>query len=278
MHWTRMIATTLLLAGCAGGPPPRPTTDGPETSPPLELDRVPDAVPRVEPLRVGGPNRPYTVFGVSYVPITTDRPFKERGLASWYGRKFHGQATASGEIYNMYAMTAAHPTLPLPSYVRVRNPSNGREVIVRVNDRGPFHRGRIIDLSYTAALKLGLLRGLGIVEIERLTHDEIRAGSWRRGPPATTPPIDEPERAAVAPAAPGYWVQLGAFRQRDGAVELQRRVAREQETLAPLLAIFEERAMHRLQAGPFASRGEALDIAERMRDALRLVPVIVDRR
>jgi rare lipoprotein A len=275
-----MIATALLLAGCAGGPPPRPATDGPEASPPLELDRVPDAVPQVEPLRVGGPNRPYQIFGVSYVPITTDRPFKERGLASWYGRKFHGQPTASGEIYNMYAMTAAHPTLPIPSYVRVRNPSNGREAIVRVNDRGPFHRGRIIDLSYTAALKLGLLRGLGIVEIERLTHDEIRAGTWRRDAVAAAPPIDvvrEPERAAT-PAAQGYWVQLGAFRQRDGAVELQRRVAREQETLAPLLAIFEERAMHRLQAGPFVSRDQALDVAERVRSALRLVPVIVERR
>jgi rare lipoprotein A len=174
-----LVCVALLLAGCASAPPPQTATDGPEVSPPLELERVPDAVPRVEPLRAGGPNRPYEVFGVSYVPITSDRPFKERGLASWYGRKFHGKRTASGEIYNMYAMTAAHPTLPIPSYVRVRNVANGRTVIVRINDRGPFHRGRIIDLSYTAALKLGLLRGLGIVEIERLTHDEIRAGSWR---------------------------------------------------------------------------------------------------
>lgn len=275
-----LTVAALLLAGCAGGPPPRPATDGPETSPPLELDRVPDAVPQVEPLRVGGPNRPYQVFGVAYVPITSDRPFKERGLASWYGRKFHGQPTASGEIYNMYAMTAAHPTLPIPSYVRVRNPSNGREVIVRVNDRGPFHKGRIIDLSYTAALKLGLLRGLGIVEIERLTHDEIRAGSWRRDREAAAPAIEvarEPERAAT-PGAQGFWVQLGAFRQPDGAVELQRRVAREQQALAPLLAIFEERAMHRVQAGPFASREQALDVAERVRGELGLRPVIVERR
>src|SRR6185436_16130865 len=123
--------------------------------------------------------KPYEVLGVAYVPLTTDRPFKERGLASWYGRKFHGRPTASGEPYNMYAMTAAHPTLPIPSYVRVRHIASGREVIVRVNDRGPFHRGRIIDLSYTAALRLGVLRGVAPVEIERLTNEEIRSGNWR---------------------------------------------------------------------------------------------------
>jgi rare lipoprotein A len=170
------VVAAAWLAGCASTPP---TTDGPEASPPPDLERVPDVVPRVEPLRVGGPNRPYELNGVAYVPITADRAFKERGLASWYGRKFHGRPTASGEIYDMYAMSAAHPTLPIPSYVRVRNPANRREVIVRVNDRGPFHRGRIIDLSYTAALKLGVLRGLANVEIERLTHDDIRAGRWR---------------------------------------------------------------------------------------------------
>ena len=110
--------------------------------------------PKVESIRSGGPNKPYEVFGREYVPFTQDRAFRERGLASWYGRKFQGRPTASGEIYDMYAMTAAHPTLPIPSYARVRNPANGREIVVRVNDRGPFHPGRIIDLSYTAALKL----------------------------------------------------------------------------------------------------------------------------
>ncbi|MBS0340730.1 MAG: septal ring lytic transglycosylase RlpA family protein [Proteobacteria bacterium] len=169
----------MLLAGCASGP--RSGRDGGPAQPPADLSQLQDAQPRVENIRSsGGTAKPYTVLGRSYVPITDDRPFRESGLASWYGTKFHAGATASGEPYDMYAMTAAHKTLPLPSYVRVRNPANGREAIVRVNDRGPFHDGRIIDLSYAAASKLDLLRGVAPVEIERLTNDEIRAGTWQR--------------------------------------------------------------------------------------------------
>ena len=138
--------------------------------------------------------------------MTQDRAFKERGLASWYGRKFHGRRTASGETYDMYAMTAAHPTLPIPSYARVRNPANGREVIVRINDRGPFHPGRIVDLSYTAALKLDLLRGVAPVEVERITHAEIRAGRWlsaRAGDnPSAAAPNAEAEEARVRALLP----------------------------------------------------------------------------
>ena len=163
----------LLLAGCAG-PVRTPGRDGPGLNPPPGLERVPDAQPRVEPLRVGGPNKPYEIFGQRYVPLTADVAFREKGGASWYGRKFHGLPTSSGEIYDMYAMTAAHRTLPIPSYAWVRNPANGRTVIVRVNDRGPFVAGRVIDLSYTAALRLGLLAGVAPVEVARLTHAEIR--------------------------------------------------------------------------------------------------------
>ncbi len=123
---------------------------------------------------MGGPNKPYEVLGQRYVPLTTDAPLQEYGGASWYGRKFHGLPTSSGEIYDMYAMTAAHKTMPIPSYARVRNPANGRQVIVRINDRGPFAAGRVIDLSYVAALKLDLLRGVAPVQVERLTHREIR--------------------------------------------------------------------------------------------------------
>src|ERR1700690_2605358 len=108
--------------------------DGPGDNPPANLDAIPDAVPRVEPLNRFA-NRPYTVFGREYVPATSLRPYKERGIASWYGRKFHNQKTSSGEVYDMYAMTAAHPTLPLPSYARVTNVSTGKSVVVRVNDR-----------------------------------------------------------------------------------------------------------------------------------------------
>jgi len=176
-----MAVAAALLAGCASGPSgsPRSGQDGPEANPPTGLAQVPDAVPRIEPLRTGGPNKPYRVLGRSYTPMTEDLPLQESGLASWYGRKFHGQPTSNGEIYDMYAMTAAHKTMPLPSYARVRNPANGREIIVRVNDRGPFADGRVIDLSYTAALKLGVLRGVAPVEVQRLTFDDIRHGRWR---------------------------------------------------------------------------------------------------
>jgi rare lipoprotein A len=318
---------------------------------------MPDAEPRLESIRKGGPNKPYEALGRVYTPRTDDQPYTERGLASWYGRKFHGRPTSSGEIYDMYAMTAAHPTLPIPSYARVRNPANGREVIVRINDRGPFHRGRVIDLSYTAALKLDALDGVRKVEVERITYEDIRTGAWRREGPATTmlarapeaadvpqpkapdaapsrqaevtPASDTPpvsESAATAPAQrvgeepttvdatasaavpatsagvdtpvkawgditpenpptrettsafSGFWLQLGVFRQRDGALDLRRRVANELGWLAPLLAIFDDRTVHRLQAGPYTSQSEARGAAERIRNSLRLVPVIVERR
>jgi rare lipoprotein A len=304
----------LVLAGCAGGPRPSPADldarrDGPGDKPPTDLLRVPDASPRLETVRSGGPNKPYEVLGQAYTPLVGDPPLLERGLASWYGRKLHGQGTATGETYDMYAMTAAHKTMPLPSYARVRNPANGREVVVRVNDRGPFHSDRVIDLSYTAALRLGLLGGVAPVEVERITYAAIRTGAWRApalpgtdeglagSPLASAPLLPEaagwladdaiaeigrradapPVRDADAPAAPGFWLQLGAFGRRDGALGLQQRVAREVDWLAPLLAIFNDRSLHRLQAGPYASRADAASAAERVRAALQRVPVIVER-
>lgn len=368
MRWFA-LAVAAALAGCASAPPertgpassvpgvvartgpaPAAERDGPEANPPAGLAAIPDAEPRVEPVRAGGPNKPYDALGRNYVPFTDERPFVERGLASWYGKKFQGRRTASGELYNMYAMTAAHPTLPIPSYARVRNPANGREVVVRINDRGPFHPGRIVDLSYTAALKLGVLRGVAPVELERITPEDIRSGAWQRGEavalqaqrgaaasmaaqakpevktaavstataatstaPAgtTTAPTSEAATAASAtsaatvtaadasaavaataqaetPAAPaltahtpsarGYWVQIGAFRERSGAETFQRRVTEELGWLAPLLAIFDDQKLHRLQAGPYPSRGEAGSALQRIGQALQLKPVIIERK
>ena len=136
-------------------------------------------MPRIEPF-LARANRPYVALGRSYTPLTTDVAFRERGLASWYGKQFHGNRTASGEIYDMFAMTAAHPTLPLPSYVRVTGVRSRQSIIVRVNDRGPFKSDRIIDLSYAAASRLGFVAaGTGQVEIERITHAQIASGEWR---------------------------------------------------------------------------------------------------
>jgi rare lipoprotein A len=289
------LACALLLGACASRGPaprpaePRPDRDGPHASPPPGLERVPDAVPRVEPLRVGGPNKPYEVFGRRYVPMTDDLPLREVGGASWYGRKFHGQPTSSGEPYDMHAMTAAHRTMPIPSYARVRNPANGREVIVRVNDRGPFVDGRVIDLSYTAALRLGLLGGVATVEVERLTHDDIRAGRWRgaddpiaafaRALPAG-PDDGVPGDTPVGTPPPGWWLQLGAFRTREAARQwLQRtRDAALADGGASSIALFEEDGWFRVQAGPFADRAAALDVAQRLRERHALSAQPVERR
>ncbi|MBL8347778.1 MAG: septal ring lytic transglycosylase RlpA family protein [Rubrivivax sp.] len=162
-----------LFTGCASAP----GVDGPPENPPPGIERTPDAVPRLEPIRVGGPNKPYSVAGRAYVPLAGDVAFSESGLASWYGRKFHGRPTSSGEPYDMFAMTAAHKTLPIPSYARVRNPANGREIVVRVNDRGPFAEGRVIDLSYAAAAKLGLLAAVAPVTVRRITFGDMRAAN-----------------------------------------------------------------------------------------------------
>jgi rare lipoprotein A len=178
-HALLCCAAAALLAACSTSKP-RPggfyQNDGPPDRVPADILRTPDAVPRVEPFHRFA-NRPYTALGRSYTPMTEDKPFRQRGLASWYGRQFHGNRTSSGEIYDMFAMTAAHPTLPIPSYVRVRHLASGATVIVRVNDRGPFKHDRVIDLSYAAAVRLGYAAvGTADVEVVRLTHADIRAG------------------------------------------------------------------------------------------------------
>ncbi|EJN09881.1 septal ring lytic transglycosylase RlpA family protein [Herbaspirillum sp. YR522] len=161
--------------------------DGPGDHVPDGLLDVADAEPQVEPVSRAA-SRPYAVFGKTYVPITDTQPFIQRGIGSWYGKKFHGQKTSSGELYDMYKMTAAHPTLPIPSYARVTNLKTGKQVIVRVNDRGPFHSSRIIDLSYTAALKLGYLgTGSSELEVERILPEEAqRMSEARRNGGVTT--------------------------------------------------------------------------------------------
>lgn len=301
----------LYLAGCASGPGGRvasptssqgaraPDRDGPPSDAPPDLISQPDAVPQVEPIKPGGPNKPYTVLGQSYEPVVQDLPLKERGVASWYGAKFHGRKTASGELFSMYSMTAAHRTLPIPSYARVRNVANGKEVIVRVNDRGPFHANRVLDLSYAAALKLGVTSaGSGTVEVERLTFDEIRSGAWRKGDPGESVADDAPTVAApqgapvasppvqVSPAvarayttpAQGFWVQVAALSKRDGVERLQQRVAVELSPLMPLVAVFHEAPLFKLQLGPFTSKDEAHAAARQVRDALQISPLVLQRR
>ncbi len=315
------VVLTLLVSGCASGPKApasspgtAPQRDGPPLSVPPNLADLPDVVPQIEPIREGGPNKPYVVLGQSYEPLRGDVEWSEKGGASWYGNKFHGRRTASGELYSMYGLTAAHKTLPIPSYVRVRNVRNGKEVIVRVNDRGPFVSGRVIDLSYAAAIKLDIAAaGVGQVEIARLTFDEIRSGAWQRGTvldpdptrlAAAPVPAESPARAtpfasplntesaasfgdsslvaptarAHTPAARGFWVQLAALSRRDGVDKLQQRIADQLSGLLPLLAVFHESPHYKLQAGPYASKHEAQQAAMQVRQALQLKPMVIERR
>jgi rare lipoprotein A len=227
--------------------------DGPGASPPANLSEVPDAVPAAEPLHRHA-NRPYTVFGKGYVPLSALGPHRERGLASWYGKKFHGRKTSSGEVYDMYKMTAAHKTLPIPSYARVTSLSNGRSVVVRINDRGPFHGERIIDLSYAAAHRLGYIQaGSAMVEVESILPDDTRE------------------------SAGGHYVQVGAFSSRENAEDFRGRVARELSWLTESVQVLSIGDLWRLHVGPYRSGDAARSIAERIETQLNLKPFLVVR-
>ena len=252
-----LILITALAAGCASTPRGGYyQDDGPHRRPEVDVSKVPDAVPRNETHNERN-NRPYTVFGVNYRPLKSAKGYRERGVASWYGKKFHGQRTANGETYDMYTMSAAHKTLPLPSYLRVRNLNNGKSVIVRVNDRGPFRENRIVDLSYAAATKLGIIgTGTGIVEIEALTGDEPVTQTATRAPD----PVPLPKAAA-----PRLYLQVGAFTSRDNAEGLKLRL-----TGADLKSVHIQNAdldatpLYRVRIGPLDSVDESDRLAARV--------------
>jgi rare lipoprotein A len=272
--------------------------DGPADEIPDGLDDIPDAEPKWEPLHKPA-TKPYVVLGKEYVPNTSVRPYKVRGIASWYGKKFHGQKTSIGEPYDMFAMTAAHPTLALPSYVRVTGLQTGKSVIVRITDRGPFHADRVIDLSYTAAYKLGLINGgSGQVEVEAIIpgeamsttyaqvtppakpaeRDDIELLAKRMGqeerPVQTAPPATTASEAALPK---GIYLQLGAFANADNAENLKNHLTRELDWVAEPMRVNPGNGIHRLQLGPYASRGDADKVAEKIRSALGYKPTLVIR-
>jgi rare lipoprotein A len=291
MHRLAVAALLVVLAGCSAGPPKAPSTgapsaappsryysdDGPPTNVPDNLDTIPDAVPRLEPLHRFA-NRPYTVLGREYVPATSLRPYRERGVASWYGRKFHGQKTSIGEVYDMFAMTAAHPTLPLPSFARVTNPANGRSVVVRVNDRGPFLHARVIDLSYAAAHRLGIAqRGSGEVEVEAILPAEVAVASTPLPPvTAAQPPAPLPETAVVAEAgvAAGFVVQLGAFASFANAQAFLAHVQNQTASAAVEPRVRQVGSLWRVYVGPYTDRDEAARVAQRIGEAFGLAATV----
>lgn len=265
-------AISLTLTACGGNPPvhakpPSPTApaknggyyldDGPEANPPANLDAIPDAVPRDEPLHRFA-NRTYVALGNTYTPQTERRTHHEEGLASWYGRRFHGKKTASGELYDMYAMTAAHTTLPIPSYARVTLLNSGKSVVVRINDRGPFHSARIIDLSYAAAYKLGYIKnGSARVRVERLD-----------------PTATDTQGEALQE---GVYLQVGAFSRPENAQHLLERLTRTLELDASRTRVVLNGILHRVQLGPYANDEAAQADRARVRERLDLSAVLVRR-
>lgn len=271
----------LALGACSTVPDQRGSVPG---SAPRDIMAIPDAVPKVEPRsRYGNPAN-YVVFGKRYQVMPTSNGYVERGIASWYGPDFHGKRTSSGDPYDMYGMTAAHKTLPLPTYARVTNLSNGRSIVVRINDRGPFVTNRIIDLSYTGAAKLGLLgHGTGMVEVRALDPRRPDPGPTLievRNTPATLPSRPAPPSTSVAakpaptlldriipPAhaddtppthTPTLYLQIGAFASRDNAEQLRSKLS---AAHVPGIHISEtlsnQRPLYRVRVGPLASAAEA---------------------
>ncbi len=257
--------------------------DGPGANPPPDLASIPDARPKVEPLDPAA-NRPYQALGREYVPLTRVQPFHERGLASWYGRRYNGLKTSSGERYDMYAMTAAHPVLPIPSYARVTDLANGRSVVVRINDRGPFWPGRIIDLSYAAAYTLGFIgTGSAMVEVDSIVPGETQLA--RVVPPATqqlvvarpAAPGATPPSARVAPEPSGFYLQLGAFSARASAESFRARVYRELAWLSDAIHVIASDGLFKLHLGPYRTPDQARAVAARIQAELNFKPVFVVR-
>ena len=271
----------VMLAACSGpsaqrpgsSPPPPPRSSipppvQPSPTPPLPppaavLEQTPDAVPRDEPRSLRGNPPWYEVFGKRYYVMATSEGYRERGVASWYGPNFHAKSTSSGELYDMYAMTAAHKTLPLPCYARVTNLANGRSVVVRINDRGPFVSNRIIDLSYTAAHKLDMTRaGTAFVEVVVVTPGALPDTARAVATPQTVPSL----------AGPVLYLQAGAFGQQANAQDLAQRLRRDGFVDVNVLPPDALAALYRVRLGPIA------DVASFDRIAARLAGLGIDAR
>lgn len=243
--------------------------DGPDSNPPTNLDSIPDAIPKIEPLRRNN-MRPYVALGKTYQPLTELSAYKKRGTASWYGRRYHGNKTAIGEIYDMYAMTAAHPTLPLPSYARVTNVNNGKSIVVRINDRGPFLSNRIIDLSYTAAYKLDILaKGSAQVEVESIIPSASRSTTEITRAPEQLPPSN----ASVKKEE--IYLQLGAFGTVDNASKFLTNMRSELPWLVATLGIAQKDGLFKIKAGPFANLVLAKNTANQIAQRLAIKPVLL---
>jgi rare lipoprotein A len=262
--------------------------DGPGDNPPNNIESIPNAVPKKEPLH-SRTNRPYKALGATYKPMTSYQPYKARGIASWYGKRFHGKKTSNGETYDMYGMTAAHTILPLPSYVKVTNPANGRWVIVRVNDRGPFKHGRIIDLSYAAAYKLGYTtKGSTLVEVEAIDPDNASSYQTTEVKPETLAAVGS--NASIAPteqtaltanqstqAVNGFFVQAGAFKSEANADSVINKLqGLDIDQNSGINKVYND-GLHRLKIGPYDNKQAADKTAADIRRQLNIPAITVNQ-
>ncbi len=244
-----IILIAIVLQACSSSSRYKINQDhGP--SDPVDVSDIKNAIPKAEPRSKYGNPKNYKVLGKWYSVMPSSAGYTEKGIASWYGKKFHGHRTSSGETYNMYAMTAAHKTLPLPTYVRVTHLENGRSVIVKVNDRGPFHNNRIIDLSYSAAKKLGVTaKGTGAVEVSAINPE-----TYRKKQPYQ-PKIKRPSALSTYPVKNQYklFLQVGAFNSQKNAHKLHKRLSRmfKQQQIHSDFA--SEKNIYRVRIGPLAS-------------------------
>lgn len=238
--------------------------DGPPDNPPANLDSIPDAIPRIEPLRTAN-MRPYDALGQTFTPMTSLTPYRERGIASWYGRRYHGKQTASGEVYDMYAMTAAHPTLPIPSYARVTNLNNGKSIVVRINDRGPFLANRVVDLSYTAAYKLDILaNGSTPVVVETIIPGV-----------ASSPPMEKimPPRRSNSQNN-NIYLQLAAFGSASNAHNFLAQIRSELPSITHQTDITNEGGLYKIRTGPYLSEISARKSAEEITQRIAIRPIL----
>ncbi len=244
------IASLLLLSGCASKESSRYSIKqdrGPDQA--VDMSKVPDAVPRHEPHSRWGNKSPYQVLGKRYYVLPSAEGYRERGIASWYGKKFHGHTTSNGEVYDMYEMSAAHKSLPLPTFVRVTNLDNNRQVVVRVNDRGPFHDERLIDLSYAAAYRLGVLQhGTARVEVEAIAPGSATDTRLLATQKLSAVPSDQ---AAIT----GRTLQIAALSNEANANRLAADLSAQLEEPAMVVAVERgDRTLYRVQLSPLTGR------------------------
>ena len=266
--------------------------DGPGDNAPADIDNIPDATLKTEVPMVRA-NKPYMALGQQYVPMTSFVPYKKQGVASWYGKRYHGKKTSTGEIYDMYAMSGAHTVLPIPSYAKVTNPANGRSVIVRINDRGPFKHDRLIDLSYAAAYKLRLIgQGSGLVEVESI---DTSADAMQKM--AKNTPVNTQNLLAVQPETPvatakqtvtsapdvstvtnnigsQYYIQVGAFKSETNGDILQKKIQGLELAENVGLANVYNSGLYRVKLGPYTSKNEADISAANIRRQLNISAIV----